>query len=240
MNTLDAVLFDLDGTLCRQDQDGETIYYGAFERAGVDPFGEPSDLWTALEGPPDPDDQLGYLARGFTIVAAQYAHNSEDERGASDPVDADALAQGFLDVVDYSKVSLHPGARGALERARDVGPVGLVTNGPEERQSVKLASLGLADAFDVVVYAGDMTRRKPHRDPFDAAVEAFDIDAASTLYVGNSLRYDVAGAQGAGLQAAWYVGELGSNMDPDPEPYRPEFVVRSFSDLVELLDELDA
>ncbi|WP_224333589.1 HAD family hydrolase [Haloprofundus halobius] len=231
MNTFDAVLFDLDGTLCRQDQDGDTIYYGAFERAGVDPFGEPEDLWAALDGPPDPDDQLGYLARGYTIVAAQYGRQS---------VDADAVARGFLDVVDYSKVSLHPGGGAALMRAREGGPVGLVTNGPEERQSAKLSALDIADAFDVVVYAGDMTRRKPHRDPFNAAVEALDIDAEAALYVGNSLRYDVAGAQGAGLQAAWYVGGLEAGADPDPTPYRPEYVLDSFSAFVGLLDELGA
>ncbi len=55
-----------------------------------------------------------------------------------------------------------------------------MTNGPESRQSVKLSSLDLRDAFDVVVYAGDMPRRKPHREPFDAAVEALGVAPEST------------------------------------------------------------
>jgi putative hydrolase of the HAD superfamily len=232
VNSFDAVLFDLDGTLCRQDQDGETIYYGAFERAGIDPFGEPADLWESLEGPPDPNDQVGYLAKGFTIVAAQYGDH---------PADAEALARGFLDVVDYSAVSFHPGARAAIERARSLGPVGLVTNGPEERQSVKVASLGLTNAFDVVVYAGDMARRKPHPDPFEVAVGSLSVDAAAVLYVGNSLEYDVAGAQGAGLKAAWYVGgratETESVSSPDPGAYRPDYILESLADLESLLDE---
>ncbi|KTG08795.1 haloacid dehalogenase [Haloprofundus marisrubri] len=235
MTTIDAVLFDLDGTLCRQDQTGDSIYYGAFERAGVDAFGEPSDLWAALDGPPDPDDQLGYLASGFTVVAARYGRPS---------VDADALARGFLDVVDYSKVSLHRGATTALRRAREAGSVGLVTNGPESRQSVKLDSLDLFDAFDVVVYAGDLPRRKPHRDPFDAAIDRLGVAPESTLHVGNSLQYDVAGAQGAGLQAAWYAGEGGGGdgdaenetAQPDPGDYRPEYVFVSLTDLCTLLD----
>jgi len=41
MREFTAVLFDLDGTLCRNEQDAETVYHGAFEAAGVEPFGEP-------------------------------------------------------------------------------------------------------------------------------------------------------------------------------------------------------
>lgn len=46
----DAVLFDLDGTLCRRTQDTDRIYQSAFERVGVEPFGEPASLWATLRG----------------------------------------------------------------------------------------------------------------------------------------------------------------------------------------------
>ncbi|EJN59219.1 HAD family hydrolase [Halogranum rubrum] len=226
MSSFTATLFDLDGTLCRQEQDVETIYYGAFEQAGVDPFGVPSDLWNALDGPPPttPKGQTRYLTGGFVKVAAQYGRQS---------VDPTALADGFLDTVDYAAVSLLPGATAALDAARDEGFVGLVTNGPEYRQSVKLDALSLVDAFDVVVFAGDMTRRKPHRDPFDHALASIETAAESALYVGNSLEYDVAGAQGAGLRAAWYR----EDETADAGAYRPDYVLDSLTDLSAIFEE---
>lgn len=225
MSSFTTTLFDLDGTLCRQEQDVETIYHGAFDRAGVDPFGVPDDLWSALDGPPPttPEAQTGYLASGFIKVAAQYDRQS---------VDATALADGFLEVVDYAAVSLHPGAREALASARRHGAIGLVTNGPEYRQSVKLEALELDTAFDVVVFAGDMERRKPHPDPFDRALSALEATAESTLYVGNSLEYDVAGAQSAGLRAAWYR----EDETAEAEPYRPDYILDSLFELGAIVD----
>ena len=219
----DAVVFDLDGTLCRHDQDADEVYFGAFERAGEDPFGAPADLWAALDGAPDPQDRLGYLRDGFGAVA--------DRHGRRD-ADVDALARGFDAVVDNGAVSFLDGAEDGLAAARDRAAVGLMTNGPEHRQSTKLASLGLEDAFDAVVYAGDMPRRKPHADPFDRTVAELSVSASSTLYVGNSLEYDVAGAQGAGLPVAW----CPEDGDADAGTYDPDYVLESLSELAAVLD----
>jgi putative hydrolase of the HAD superfamily len=223
--TFDAVLFDLDNTLCRHEQSAETIYRGAFERAGLEPFGNPADLWSALDGDPPPRDPAGYLAAGFEQVAVQH-----DER-----VDAAALAAGFLETVDYRAVSLLPGAERALSAATDHGLVGLVTNGPASRQSVKLDALGLTDAFDVVVCAGDMPRRKPHPDPFVRAVETLDVDPGATLYVGDSVEYDVVGAHRAGLPVAWLPEGDAWTGDEWGEIARPTYVLDGLDDLVDLL-----
>jgi putative hydrolase of the HAD superfamily len=228
VNEFAGVLFDLDNTLCRHEQDAETVYYGAFDAAGVEPFGEPDELWTALSGPPapDPDDRLAYLADGFETVADRHDRS----------VDARALARGFSEVVDHSAVAFREGAETALAAAREHGPVGLLTNGPEHRQSVKLRALGLDGAFDSVVFAGDMPRRKPHRDPFDRTLEELGIDASGALYVGDSLEYDVAGAKGAGLWAAWCPTDDGDGRDRDPSEHEPDYVLASPADLVGVLD----
>lgn len=220
MTTFDAVVFDLDGTLCQRTQDTQRLYERAFEHVGVEPFGDPEALWAELSGPPDHDDQVGYIGSGFARLAAQHG------RTEVDPV---ALAAALSDRVDDSQVALRPGADAALESAAAAGPVGLVTNGPERRQRIKLDALGITDRFDVRVYAYDLPRRKPHAAPFDRALEALDAAPERTLYVGNSLRYDVAGAQNAGLVAAWVRDGDG------PEPYDPEYVLSSVADLPSLL-----
>ena len=226
MPAFEAVLFDLDNTLCRHEQSAETIYFGAFERADVEPVGTPSDLWEALDGDPPPDDPTEYLADGFARVSDQYGVT----------VDARRLAEGFRETVDYRAVSFVSGAERALAAARECGPVGLVTNGPSSRQRVKLDALGIGEAFDVVVYAGDLPRRKPYPDPFEDALDALDVRPNSALYVGDSVEHDVVGARRAGLHTAWFADggewdERWSGVD------RPTYVLGRMDDLVDVFDD---
>jgi HAD superfamily hydrolase (TIGR01549 family) len=222
VSAFDAVLFDLDGTLCHRTQDTAAMYAAAFEQVGATPFGEPAELWAALDGPPDHDDWTGYIGAGFARLAAQ--------NGRTD-VDPVALAAAFREFVDDSEVDFVAGARAALESAAACGPVGVVTNGPADRQAPKLRELGVTDRLDAVVYAADLPRKKPHALPFERALEDIDASPERTLYVGNSLEYDVAGAQNAGLPAAWLRSE-----DRAADPYQPEYVIDSLSELPAILE----
>lgn len=207
MEPFDAVLFDLDGTLCRRTQDTQAMYDRVFESVGEPRFGDPEALWAALDGAPDHDDPVGYFAVGFTRLAAQHG------RFDVDPL---ALGRTLLSVIDDSAVEFLPGAEEAVAHAATTGPVGVVTNGPEDRQRTKLDALGFTDRFDVLVYGAELPRSKPHAVPFDRAVEALGVDAGETLYVGNSLQYDVAGAQNAGLSVVWLRdGDHGGDYEPD-------------------------
>ena len=218
--TFDAVVFDLDNTLCRRTGDVDAAYRRAFDRVGADLFGAPEELWAALDGPPDPDDRAGYLGAGFARVAARHG------RSEVDPV---ALATALLAEIDNSEVELLAGAERALDAARALGPVGILTNGPERRQRTKIDAIGLATAVDAIVYAGDLPRRKPHVDPFEAILADLGVAADRTLYVGDSLAYDVAGAHNAGLDVAWLRG------DDDAGEYSPEYVLDSLTDLEDVL-----
>ena len=220
MASFDAVLFDLDGTLCQHTQDTHAMYEQAFEAIGEPPFGEPAALWAALTGPPDHDDPVGYFAAGFARVAAQHG------RSDADPL---ALARALRSAIDDSAVGFCPGAEAALDAAAAVGPVGVVTNGPERRQRAKLDALGIADRFRTVVYAAELPRSKPHAVPFERAVSELGVDRERTLYVGDSLAYDVAGAQNAGLPVAWLRG------DEEPGDYEPEYVLDALDELPAIL-----
>jgi putative hydrolase of the HAD superfamily len=154
----DAVLFDLDGTLCRRVQDTEAMYAAVFDRTGVEPFGDPAALWAALDGPPDPADQVSYLGAGFARLAAQYG------RTEIDPL---VLAEHLVAAIDNTQVELLPGAEDALERAAATGQIGLLTNGPADRQAIKVEALGLEDRFDDQFYSHlddpILDRRNPQR-----------------------------------------------------------------------------
>jgi putative hydrolase of the HAD superfamily len=218
--TFEAVVFDLDNTLCRRTGDVDAAYRRAFDLVGAEPFGTPEDLWAALDGPPDPHDRTGYLGAGFARVAARHG------RSEVDPV---ALAAALLDGIDDADVEFLPGAERALRASRAAGKVGILTNGPERRQRPKIDALGLESGTDAIVYAGDLPRRKPHVDPFEAILSELGVPADRALYVGDSLGYDVAGAHNAGLQVAWLSG------GDDPGDYAPEYVLDSLCDLEAVL-----
>ena len=222
MTRFDAVVFDLDNTLCRNTHDTTALYERAFEQVGVEPFGRPEELWTALDGPPDPDDPVGYFGAGFARLAAQYG------RSDADPL---ALAAALAETIDHSQVEFLPAAERILDRARTLGRVGVLTNGPRSRQEPKVEALGLADRVDEVVYAGDLPRRKPHREPFETMLDALAVGADSALYVGDSLEYDVAGAHNAGLAVAWLRTD-----GAEASPYQPEYTIDSLAELDAILD----
>jgi len=223
VSDFDAVLFDLDGTLCRRTQDTGAMYAAVFERVGEEPFGAPAELWAALDGPPDHDDWIGYLGAGFARLAARHGRTDVD------PLE---LAEALTTVSDETAVGLLPGAREAIDSAIENGPVGVVTNGPHRRQQPKLDTLELTHLFDVIVYGADRGRQKPHTDAFDHALAELGLPADRVLYVGNSLEYDVAGAHNAGLPVAWL-------RDPDEEPgaYSPEYVIESLAELSGILGD---
>jgi putative hydrolase of the HAD superfamily len=220
VSDFDAVLFDLDGTLCHRTQDSEVMYERVFDRTGETPFGKPDDLWAALSGPPDHDDPVGYYGAGFARMAAQ------QDRTDVDPL---ALARALLSLIDDTEVALAPGAREALDAAEEVGPVGVVTNGPADRQRTKLGAIGITDRLATVVFGAELPRAKPHTLPFDRALDALGVEPDRTLYVGNTVEYDVAGGQNAGLAVAWlHDGE-------DAGAYSPEYVLDSLADLPSVL-----
>src|SRR5207244_3424117 len=102
-------------------------------------------------------------------------------------------------------LSCIPGARAAVEQLRANGGmvVGLVTDGDVAIQHSKLAALGLADVFDVVVFSDALGReyRKPHPAPFRAALRAVDVSPSRAVYIGDRPDKDIVGAHRAGMRA---------------------------------------
>jgi putative hydrolase of the HAD superfamily len=212
-----TVLFDLDSTLCRSTQDDHEIHAAAFEQAGIEPF---CDVQTIREVGPEvgnADSDHDFFRRLFERAA---------DRVDAGTVDADALARATLDVKDDTAVEWRPGARQALELARERATVGLVTNGSRETQETKLDVLGAEDAFETIVYAGDGPAPKPSPDPFRAALDSLERDSGGALYVGNDYRADVIGAKRAGLDACWVPDEKDLDAPVDPA-HTPDYTFDS-------------
>lgn len=223
MSPVEAVLFDLDDTLLTYNQDLAAVALEAFERAGVERFCDPAALRTAAGDVGHVEDDHEFLVRTFRLAAER--HGGPVERAAD-------LARAYEAETDHADVSFRPGAERALAAARVHGPVGLVTNSSPRTAPVKLDALGLTDAFGTVVYAGTDTAPKPDPEPFERALADLGVGAPESLYVGNSLEMDVAGARRAGLRAAWYPRERDAG---DPGDHHPDYTFETLDDLERVL-----
>lgn len=214
-----AVCFDLDDTILEYNQDGEAVWTSMLDVAGVERFCSHEAAWACADDVPDAESDHQFLARMFEIAA---------ERHGGPTAAADALAHAYEEVVDHTDVAFRPGAEAALELAGGHGSVGLITNGGRATQEEKLEALGIHGRFETHVYAGDTTPPKPAREPFDHAVTELGVAPERTLYVGNSLQHDVAGAKDAGLHAAWFPREADRG---ETGEHAPDFTFHTLHDL---------
>ncbi len=215
--SVEAVLFDIDDTLCEYERPSAELLPLAFEDVGVDPFITPTEYIDRYrEFTAESDDMADLRERCFATIAREKGY---------DPAVGRAVARAYADERDHTKVRLYPGARDALERLGDEYRLAAVTNGAPEMQSAKLAAVDVADHFETVVHAGYDAPAKPDPEPFYEALDYLGTAPERAVHVGNSLASDVAGAHAAGVRAAWLAN---GDTDPDPEPH---YVLGSVAEL---------
>ena len=116
-----------------------------------------------------------------------------------------------------------------LELLRSRGlKLGVVSNAfdPPALLRRDLDQLGITDRIDVAVFASEVGWCKTHPAIFERALEGFGVSAERTLFVGDSLAVDLAGAAAVGMrtcQALWF------RADDDPAAAEPDF--RAFTQM---------
>lgn len=218
---IEAVVFDLDGTLCAYRRHGSEVLAESFERVAVEPAFGIEDYYAVYEE---------YAGVADTVAAQREAcFAALAERFGLDPKDGRAVAREYARLRDHAAVEFLEGAEAALEALARDHRLGLVTNGAPGMQSTKLDALGLDEAFEVVVHGGHDAPPKPDPEPFRRALDAIGVPADRAVHVGNSLEADVAGAKAAGMRAAW----LPETPDSSPDGHEPDYVLTSLSELTE-------
>lgn len=221
MDDYDAVLLDLDGTLCEYVRTTDDLLPAAFESVGVEPLFTPEAYHERVDGYADRADSMLERRR---ICFADLAEENGHDRSIGHEV-----AAAYADDRDHSNVQLLDGGEDALEHLADRYPLGLVTNGGPTMQDQKIDGIGARDFFETIVYAGHDVPAKPEPDPFERALSAMDLDPERTVYVGNNYEADVVGAAGAGIDGVM-VGSPPTDRSVDPVA-----VIETPGELVDLL-----
>jgi len=98
---------------------------------------------------------------------------------------------------------LFPEAREVLEALRQRFKLGVITNGTGDVQRDKARVTGVEAYVDVFLVSGELGVGKPAPAIFLRGLDALEVTPGQALHVGDSLVYDVGGAKGAGMYAAW-------------------------------------
>lgn len=190
---VEAVVFDLDGTLLDRRRSFEQFVRDQWERFAhcFQTAGQEQYVQTLIEL-----DRDGYAPRNslFTGASTRFKLPS-------------GVAETLLD--DYragfpNARVLFSDAIQTLSRLRTSGlKLGLITNGSVRMQSRKLQCLALSPLFDTILISDAEGISKPDRQIFHRALERLNTSPAQAVFVGDHPEVDVAGARGAGMQAIW-------------------------------------
>ena len=190
---VEAVLFDLDGTLLNRRRSFERFIrdqWGRFSHF-LQTVDQDQYVQTLIEW-----DRDGYGPRKelFTGMLAQFKLPSDF---------AETLLRDYRAGFP-SACFLVPDAAQTLSSLRASGrKLGLITNGSVRMQSAKLKCLALSPAFDTILISDAEGVSKPDRRIFHRALERLNASPARAVFVGDHPEVDVAGARAAGMQAIW-------------------------------------
>jgi putative hydrolase of the HAD superfamily len=149
-----------------------------------------------------------------------------------DEASAEALGRAFLKPI-FAMARLNPQAIPLLDALRGRGiKTAIVSNTPWGSPAgpwrAELTRHGLLDKVDTTVFCMDVGWRKPHRAPFDRALSLLEVAPADALFVGDDHRWDVVGAQNAGLRPVLLESVV-------PKPERECLTITNLADIIALL-----
>lgn len=92
-----------------------------------------------------------------------------------------------------------------LVQLREIFKLGLITNaydGVEQRK--RIAFSGLHNYFDEILIAGDVGVYKPDPKIFHTLLNRIGVVPENAIYIGDSIKHDVAGANAAGMKSVLF------------------------------------
>jgi FMN phosphatase YigB (HAD superfamily) len=187
----------------------------------------------------EPDEALFNLALSLNQEASDHAVRPLTGRlialfpkSQNDPLVLERLSSAFLRPV-FATASLGPNAIRVLATRRARGQsLAIVSNTPWGSSAAiwrdELNRHGLLAAVDATVFCVEAGFRKPHPAPIRRTLEALNVTAGDSIFVGDDVRWDVLGARAAGVRPLSLVPPAAGDAPPDDVP-----VVHHLRDVLE-------
>ncbi len=218
-----AVAFDLDGTLC------DTI---------PDLAASANAMRAHLNLPALPEKTIeSYVGDGIANLVHRVLTDTRDQAA-----DNTLWEAGFTFFIRYYRDHLsdftrpYPEVETGLGLLKSLGiPLVVITNKSEMLAVELLKQLQLADYFSLILGGDSLSEKKPSPLPLQHAAEVLGIPTANMLMVGDS-KNDIISAKAAGSLSVGVTFGYGDmeNLAKDPAT-RPDWVIRSLPEIYENL-----
>jgi len=150
-----------------------------------------------------------FLRKELTIQEQRRLRIREIFQWDCSGADADRLFHEYIGFYE-SNWQLFPDVLECLNRL-SAFKLGVITDGGTVRQHKKLATMGIASRFDVILTAEESSYSKPNPAFFAEACHLAQKDPSDCWYIGDNLRKDAIGASDAGLRGIWLNRKPGEN-----------------------------
>jgi putative hydrolase of the HAD superfamily len=194
---LEAVAFDLDGTLYPNlNFYAYIIPFILKERKLLYAFGRARNIIRSRQ------EECGKENRDFYTVQAQETAKLLKVGDSSVRIIKEKIEREIYRGWEpyFKNVKLFPYIKKTLYFLRERGlKVGLLSDFPYRQ---KIVNLGLEGFWDVALCSEEAGALKPCVESFFLLADQLDVRPEQALYVGNSIRYDIQGAQRAGMRTA--------------------------------------
>lgn len=218
--TVDAVLFDLDGTLIDTAPEFVAVVNQLLHENAREPLAEALIRNCVSNG-----------SRALVTLAFGYA----EQHAGFDPLRLRLLEMYESGLGTHS--ILFPGMQDLLDAlARNDISWGIVTNKPSRYAIPLIERMGLKPTNDVIICPDHVKHSKPHPEPMYLAAKKLDRLPARTLYVGDHLR-DIQAGRNAGMRtvAALY-GYIEEG--DDPSAWSADYSVTAAADIFPIIESL--
>ncbi|WXG43820.1 MAG: HAD family hydrolase [Promethearchaeati archaeon SRVP18_Atabeyarchaeia-1] len=192
-----AVLFDLGGTLIRSAELYDTFHrilkLKGIRRSRDDVKEAMLEAERELKkeyGSKVPGDAEYYVRWNLNILHRLRIYERDTEL-------AEEIDKHWF---DYMEIQPHAGMSEVLRALKKRGvKLGVVTNGYESDLEKILPKLDVGDAFDILVAADTVGKKKPDPGVFLYAIKRLKVNPGETVFVGDEYDNDYVGAEKAGM-----------------------------------------
>ena len=140
---------------------------------------------------------------------------------------------------DFKRVVLLPGAQEVVEQLKREGyKLGLVTTASKDTINQGKKQSGLFNLFDVIITRNDVKNIKPAPEPIFLACEGLQVDPRKVVMIGDS-PLDIKAGKQAGTKTIAVAGEFEIQMKPLLEKEKPDIVVRTIRDVLPAIKRIE-
>lgn len=236
---VEAVLFDLFDTLVLLESD-EVFYtpclrrlHEFLAREGINiPFEDYRRVYFEVRDRLYAETEKNLEEPHFNVRVSQTLQQFGYDFDVSNPLVTGATMAFANELMHYMHLDVD--TVDVLRKLHGKYRLGLVSNFAIPECAWKfLDKFGLKGFFDVVLFSGEINKRKPNPEIFRRALNGLGVDASRAVFVGDMIGLDVKGAKNVGIRAVLIERRpIERIMD-----VKPDKVIGSLSELLAVLDE---